>query len=239
MPDSFSSFAALKEQGYQLTRKFGGTKSGIADPYISGYFFSWFQHLPTKLADYVPGMSNGDIARILAAACLSVTPPGGTLNKAEFTGLGGVKWSVPTNIDYGNTITLKFLEYSGTPINKIFRGWFNMIRDYRTGLSRIEDRYTKSAYAATLLYWITAPNASVDQIEFAAVYDGVFPSKDPSDLFTGDVEAVDKLEIEIEFNVDTQWLSLDNDWVIDRCKQIHNDILGGKQVAWDLGQKQV
>ncbi|MFW6310826.1 MAG: hypothetical protein ACOC1K_01175, partial [Nanoarchaeota archaeon] len=79
------------------TRKFGGTTHGVADPYLSGYFYTWFDKLPSGLTDYtgqgVSGISNlTDIKAVLAATCTGVTPPGGTLNRVEFTGLGGVKW---------------------------------------------------------------------------------------------------------------------------------------------------
>lgn len=99
-----------------LTRKFGGTQIGVADPYTSGYFFIWFEKLPPGLIKYVQQGNSGisstsEIQNILAASCLSVTPPGGTLNKVEYTGLGGIKWAVPGNVDYGNSVSIKFLEF--------------------------------------------------------------------------------------------------------------------------------
>src|SRR5574340_63751 len=116
-----SSFSNISKN--MLTRKFGGTV-GQADPYITGYHFIYFAKLPSLLIDYVKKAkgdqatlaSNEEIKQVLSATCLSVTPPGGTLNKVEFTGLGGVKWAVPGNIDYGNSVSAKFFELSGTPI---------------------------------------------------------------------------------------------------------------------------
>ena len=35
-----------------LTRKFGGTKIGVADPYLTGYHFIWFDYLPPDLYKY-------------------------------------------------------------------------------------------------------------------------------------------------------------------------------------------
>ncbi|GAG35449.1 unnamed protein product, partial [marine sediment metagenome] len=136
-----------------LTRKFGGTTAGVADPYVTGYHFIWFDHIPAALPNYTlqggvnnpssgSGTSSGlnttaDIGKVMAASCLSVTPPGGTLNKVEFTGLGGVKWAVPGNIDYGNSVSVKFLEFNRTPILDIMHGWVKLIRDYRTGISDV------------------------------------------------------------------------------------------------------
>jgi hypothetical protein len=218
-----NSFAALGQN--ILTRKFGGTVQGVADPYVTGYHFIWFDQLPAKLGDYTKGGVSqleqpGEIRSVLAASCLSVTPPGGTLNKIEFTGLGGVKWAVPGNIDYGNSVSIKFLEFNRTPILDIMHGWVKLIRDYRTGVSNLPDDengagYTKSTYAGLMYYWTTAPDART--VEYYACYDGVFPAKDPQDLFTSDVETVGRLDVEIEFNVDYAW---HEPWVYNKCKEL-------------------
>ena len=215
------SFAELGQN--IATRRFGGTKVGVADPYVSGFHYVWFDKIPDKLAQYVAqGKSkidgNAEIQKILAATCLSVTPPGGTLNKVEFTGLGGIKWAVPGNIDYGNTVSVKFFEFNKTPLLDILHYWVKMIRDYRTGISILEDGedgtgYSKSTYACIMYYWTTAPDGR--SIEYYACYDGVFPAKDPQDLFTSDVETVGRLDMEIEFNVDYAW---HEDWVYKKCQ---------------------
>ena len=216
-----SSFAAVAAN--TLTRRFGGIKAS-AEPYVSGYHFIWFAQLPAKLPDYTRNMNSNlaqlsDIQKVLSATCLSVTPPGGTLGKVEFTGLGGIKWAVPSNIDYGNTVSVKFLEMSKTPILDIMHGWVKLIRDYRTGVTELEagdqgDGYKKSTYAGLMYYWTTAPDAK--SIEYFAAYDRVFPSKDPQDLFTSDIETVGRLDIEIEFNVDYAW---HEPWVLTKCKE--------------------
>lgn len=203
----------------RLTKKFGGHKTGVADPYVTGYHFIWFDKMPdlsSYLADEPCGSLNNtdDMPSILAACCTGVTPPGGTLNKIEFAGLGGVKWAVPGNIDYGNTVSLKFFEMQHLPIASIMHSWVKMIRDYRTGVSNLkEDDYTKANYSALMYYWTTAPDAR--EVEYYACFDGMFPSKDPGDLFTSDVETVGKLDIEIEFNVDYAW---HEKWVRDKCE---------------------
>jgi len=215
------SFAELGQN--MMTRKFGGTTVGVADPYTSGYHFIWFDKLPPGIVKYtqdsVSGISTeSQMKNILAASCLSVTPPGGTLNKIEFTGLGGVKWAVPGNIDYGNTVSVKFLEFNKTPILDIMHSWVKMIRDYRTGTSDLIDGdegegYTKKTYAGLMYYWTTAPDART--VEYYACYDGIFPGKDPQDLFSSDVETVGRVDLEIEFNVDYAW---HEPWVLKKCQ---------------------
>ena len=227
-----NSFNVVAEN--QFDRNFGGTTVGVADPYISGYHFINFVKLPielTKFIKYGDGERHGigselEISQTLNASCLSVTPPGGTLNKAEFTGLGGIKFAVPTNVDYGNTLTVKFLEYSSLPILSIIGGWVRMIRDYRTGTSQLAGtagttEYTKANYAGTLLYWTTKPDGLT--VEFSACYTGIFPTKDPMDLYTGDLTAVDKLEPDIEFNVDWIW---HEKWVHDKAQELATAIHG-------------
>jgi hypothetical protein len=212
-----------------LSRNFGGTVAGVADPYVTGYHFIWFAKLPPGLAEYAKLDNNSVISNLLAGACLSVTPPGGTLNKVEFTGLGGIKWAVPANVDYGNSVSVKFLEFNGTPLLNIMHGWVKMIRDYRSGVSNLVDGedlsgYTKSTYAGLMYYWTTAPDAKT--VEYYAVYDGVFPTKDPQDLFTSDVETIGRLDTEIEFNVDYIW---HEDWVRDKCVEYADQVFSVKQ----------
>lgn len=216
-----TSFNVVNEN--QFDRNFGGTVKGVADPYISGYHFIKFVKLPPKLPEFVSygdgqraGLAEEDIPKLLNASCLSVTPPGGTLNKTEFTGLGGVKFAVPTNVDYGNTLTIKFLEFSSLPILSTIGGWVRMIRDYRTGTSQLdsdEGDYTKANYAGTIMYWTTKPDGK--HVEFSALYTGTFPTKDPMDLYTGDLTAVDKLEVDVEFNVDWIW---HENWVHEKAQ---------------------
>ena len=225
-----NSFANAADN--RLTRNFGGTIAGVADPYLTGYHFIYFAKLPSGLADYTR-MSNTEIQNLLAGACLSVTPPGGTLNKVEFTGLGGTKWSVPGSVDYGNSVSVKFLEFNGTPILDIFHGWIKMIRDYRTGVTALEDGdqgggYTKATYAGIMYYWTTAPDART--VEYYAAYDGVFPTKDPQDLFTSDVETVGRLDTEIEFSVDYIW---HEDWTKAKCQTLAEQVYGIKESVID------
>ena len=223
-----------------LTRKFGGTTVGVADPYTTGYHFIWFERIPVGILNYITDGISGisstpEIQNILAASCLSVTPPGGTLNKTEYTGLGGVKWAVPSNVDYGNTVSIKFLEFNKTPILDIMHSWVKMIRDYRTGVTDLEDKedgsgYTKATYAGLMYYWTTAPDAKT--VEYYACYDGMFPAKDPQDLYTSDVETVGRLDVEIEFNIDYAW---HEPWVRSKCQSFAETFYSAKDVVKGYG----
>jgi hypothetical protein len=219
-------------------RNWGGTSQSVAcEPYISGYsFIAW--NIPTILTQMI-GLQGGfglesmgnsndmtdteenDTGSVLSAAMMAVTPPGGTLNKVQFQGLGGSKWSVPGSIDYGNTISIKYTEFSGLPIHRIHRAWCNAIRDNKIGLTALSNnglisgKYNKANYSATLLYWTTKPDGVT--VEYYAAYSGVFPLKDPMDVFSGDINSVDKLEIDIDYNVDMVY---HEDWVYELIQNI-------------------
>ena len=228
-----NSFAPLTSGENRFSRKWGGTQSSTVDPYVTGYHFIYFSYLPPSLGNmvaYAGGpdqiSSHAEIKNVLTSACLSVTLPGGTVNKAEFNGIGNIRYAVPSNIDYDNTITIRFLEFSGLPILAIFHGWCRMMRDYRSGASTLSndiDTYGKSNYAASMFYWTTQPNGKwVEEYECCT---GMFPMKDPRDQYGHDITAYDKLEIDIDFNVDTMWHEA---WVRERCQELAEEYHG----AW-------
>lgn len=216
-----NSFAPAANQSNRFSRKFAGSTTDSVDPYISGYFFVNFSYLPAKLVDFIRHSKGNDgigttaeVKNLLAASCLSVTMPGATVNKAEFTGLGGIRWSVPSNVEFDNTVTLRFLEYSSLPLLAIFHGWTRMIRDYRAGVSPLKgNEYTKSEYSGTMYYWTTKPDGHT--VEYFACLTGLFPMKDPTDQYGGDITTYDKLEVDIDFNVDYVW---HEEWVKTRCQ---------------------
>lgn len=189
----------------RFTRKWG-TGKGAVDPYITGYHFVKWVALPPSLGDHIGQINDGsksvgNYADLLSSLCTQVTLPGGTVNRAEINGLGNIRSAVPSNVDWDNTVTMRFLELSGLPVYKIISAWVRLIRDYRVGASKLaNDTYGKSKYAGAAYYWTTSPDGQT--IEFACCLAGLFPLKDPIDSFGHDLTAYDKLELDIDFNVD-------------------------------------
>lgn len=226
-----NSFAAVANGSNRFTRKWSGTQGATVDPYITGYHFIYFSYIPKTLERMLnqttlPGGIDtiAKVKNFLHSSCLSVTLPGGMVNRAEFNGLGNIRYSAPSNVDFDNTVSMRFLEFSGTPTLAIFHGWVRMIRDYRSGASPLDDTYdtyTRSNYAATMFYWTTQPNGKF--IEEYECITGMFPLKDPRDLYGHDLTVYDKLEIDIDFNSDTLW---HEDWVRDRCQTYAEDYYG-------------
>jgi len=233
-----NNFLRMTSGSNRFSRRWG-TVASYVDPYITGYHFVRWSYLPPQLSANVAHggnktmmeqvSNNTPLAYLMESATLSVTIPGATVNKAEFNGLGNIKWAVPTNVDWDNTCTCKYLEASGLPIYSLFHGWVRMIRDYRAGVSTIDREpgdYNKSNYAGTMYYWTTEPNGR--WVEYHCCMTGMFPTKDPTDLFGHDITAYDKLEIDIDFNVDYLW---HEDWTYDNCQAFVTD--SGYFPAWD------
>lgn len=197
-------------------RFFGGVAAeNPIDPYISGYHFMFMQ-MPAPLKAYitqnissVSGFENKDQdskfdpEAVLNTHNLALTPPGVTINKNTMNSTGGFKWSTPTNMDVGDTVTVRYNEYSGVPIYRIHKLWLNFIRNTNLGITETggetSNLYQRD-YKATLLYATVRPDMKT--MEFYAKFTGVFPSKSPTDVFASDVTTSDKLEIDMEYSID-------------------------------------
>ena len=57
-----NSFAQVERN--LLSRNFGGTIAGVADPYVTGYHFIFFPRLPPELPDYADIADNNKIGNI-------------------------------------------------------------------------------------------------------------------------------------------------------------------------------
>jgi len=110
-------------------------------------------------------------------------------------------------------------------------GWIKMIRDYRTGTTNIPNEvFTKAVYSSLMYYWTTAPDAR--SVEYYACYDGVFPTKDPQDLFSSDIETVGRVDVEIEFSTDYIW---HEDWVKSKCESLAETVYALKNTVEKYG----
>jgi len=216
-----------------FTRAFGGTKEPVvADPFISGYAFIKFENLPAQIRATEPNAVN-----LLTATAIGVTLPTIDLNKTTIRGLGGTKWSVPTDLVIGDTVSVRYVELAGLPISKIHTDWVYLIRDIRFGASNIQGA-SKTKYAANLLYVTTKPDGVT--IENAYYMTGIFPQRIPSDSHNFDVNTVDRVEIEITYNVDNIYLYQEglkisgNEFVLAKARQLIQKVSTYKQTikAW-------
>lgn len=202
-----------------VTRKYG-TDANAAEPYVSGVFFTEWTKIPANITPVMislgyDGLQPRQIMQVLSSLCKSVTIPGRTINKVEMQGIGGLRWSAPGQQDEDNNISMRFAEMQDMPNHRIFHAWTRMIRDNRTGLSRLRGpgQYSIGNYSGTVYYWTTNPGGA--DIQFASCYTGVWPTKDPSDLFGHDIASQDQLEIDIDFSVNYCWQDA---WVRNNVK---------------------
>ena len=188
------------------------------DAFVGGYFFVFFE-VPTKVGPVYQTLFSGmqtpnsvqaeanaeDMSLMLSALTTGVpTIPDTTINQNSMPGLGGTKWGVATNIDHPTTVGFKFRELSGLPVCKCIAAWYTMMRDPHAGTSLLHgDDYTKKEFSGSATLAYTKPDGIT--IEMATRFEGIYPVKYPSDLFTSDVATVDPLEPDIDFHVDSIW----------------------------------
>ena len=221
-----NSFSHATLGANRLTRKFG-TGTDTIEPYLTGGAHIHFSYIPSTVTETMSLQTDDKttlftepsyISNYLASTCLSVNIPPKTLSKTEFSALGGIRWSVPTNVETDTNFSMRFIESFGIPVRQIFHHWIRTIRDSRTGTSHLTgSRYRKHNYAGTLFYWTTKPDGK--EVEYSSCFTGVFPLRDPADSFGHDLAAIDKLEIDMDFSFDYQW---EQDWVKNRCQALAN-----------------
>lgn len=188
------------------------------DAFITGYFLTWleipervykvyeklFGGEPDNLKVLAPA-SGSDMTLMLSALCTGVPSiPDSTLNQTSMNGIGGTKWGVTTNLETSSTFSLKFREMQCMPVIKTIASWFTMIRDPHSGASLlVGDDYTKrNFFGRFTLAWL---KPDMQTIEMGARFEGIFPTKYPTDLLNSDNGSVEPLEPEIEFHCDSVW----------------------------------
>jgi len=147
--------------------------------------------------------------KMLSSLCEGVTTvPGGTMNVAIMSGMGGPKWGAPSNVDFGDEITLRFRELSGMPIRTFITSWTNVVRNTNTGASQLRTEgmtspkggYTKKNFSASLLYWTMKPNAR--DVEMAFYFTGLWSTSDLRSQIATDLTTVDGQAFDVNFHVD-------------------------------------
>lgn len=230
--------------GDKYMRFFGGSpKENPIDPYLTGWHYM-FISMPGTLINFITADAADSAGNendqpitqpeeILNIHNLSLTPPATTLNKATMNSIGGFKWSVPTNMDIGDNITVRYNEYSGLPIYRIHKGWVDFIRNTNLGISNSNEASNlyQTDYKATIIYATTRPDG--ESIEFCSKFTGVFPTKIPTDSFASDIATSDKLEIDIEYSIDFMYDN--NKEVIEQAKALISDARA-KGVAYNDGR---
>ena len=208
----FTNNAEIKNNFANAVTK-GFNTSIYSDVYISGYFYILWTRVPTFLKENVDNL--GDFAAMTSRLYKSVEIPAVTLNTVEIvTGFSNTnKVNIPTTLDYDRNLTVTYNELSGLPITRFHQRWISGIRDYSSGVSDIPN-YGINTYTGELLYITTKPvhfqqQGSFGQstgttpnermVETAHLFSKIFPTTDNQNLFSGNIEASDKVEQPISY----------------------------------------
>lgn len=197
----------------KFDRNFGGNIK--TEPYLSGYTFAKFfipstisvrTIIDTSLGQMLNNLlynvtteQNEMYNSILESSFVSTTIPSKSIQTITHNGLNGNNWHQPGGTTIDDTISMKFMEFSGTPVTQIIGEWIDLISSSPYNVSRLKN-FTKNEYQGKILIWNTSPNGK--DIEKQYLFTGVFPTKDPRDLFGHDISSVDKIDVNIDFSFD-------------------------------------
>jgi len=182
------------------------------DPLITGYAFIIWTKVPTWVEAEYPSFKKMTQTNFKSFDGISDM----TLNSVSYAHtFNGNEYFVPSNITKENTeFTLKHQEFSGSPIKNMYQYWVSGIRDPLTNIATYPTKASSSdttlQYAAknhtgSLLYIVTRPDANNfdgHNVEFAAYYSAVFPTKIPIGHFNYAQNTNDAVEIDMTFKGD-------------------------------------
>ena len=209
MPDFLSRSGAIAQpQGGAATADnfFNGytpTGKNAHDPYISGFaFIKWISvpiWIPT--APEFKALSEKNFKSFSGINDIQMGTEG---VRAGFT---GNEIHYAKDITKSGEFTMKYQEQSGSPLSKIYNAWVSGIRDPKTGIATYPKanglEYHSSNHTGVLLYVVTRPDADNfnggKNIEFAALFTKVMPTKIPLNHFNFESGSHDLAEPEQEF----------------------------------------
>ena len=174
------------------------------DPLITGYAFIIWTHVPDWVtgaySDFIP-MTQKNFKSFDGVEDMSMD------TAAYSQSFNGTEYNVASSISKANTeFTLKHQEFSGSPIKDMYQYWISGIRDPETGIATYPVKkgieYAAKNHTGSLIYIVTRPdanNVSKSNIEFAAYYTNVMPTKIPLSHFNYSQNDHALVEIDIPF----------------------------------------
>ena len=178
------------------------------DPLVTGYAFIYWVHVPDWLTN--TGTDGAGFENFKELTQRNFKSLQGISDieldaQAYQYGFANNEYNVAAGITKANTeITLKHQEFSGSPIKNAYQAWVSGIRDPETGIATYPGLYNKEYKAANhtgeLIYIVTRPDGNTanhyNNIEFAAYFTNVFPTRIP--LAHMNYDQGDKSVVEIE-----------------------------------------
>lgn len=154
------------------------------DPLITGYAFIIWTKIPFWMNSKYPGfkaMTQKNFKSLDGIGDMELQ------TSAYLYGFSNNEYHVNAGITKQNTeFTLKHQEYSGNPIKNMYQYWVSGIADPETGIASYPVMYgvdyAAKNHTGCLMYIVTRPDANnvkMKNIEFAAYWTNVIPTKIP------------------------------------------------------------
>ena len=154
------------------------------DPIVTGYAFIFWTKLPKWVVKMYPGFAAMTQKNFKSFDGISDIE----LQVQEYNyGFANNEYAVAGGITKANTdFTIRHQEYSGNPIKNMYTAWVSGIADPETGIATYPRTfgmdYAAKNHTGELIYIVTRPdanNTSKTNIEFAAYYTNVMPTRIP------------------------------------------------------------
>lgn len=174
------------------------------DPYVTGYSFVIWTKIPFWVRQTFPGfkaMTEKNFKGFQGLENMELTT-----NDYMHT-FNGNNYRTAASITKGNTgFQMTHQEFSGSPIKNMYQYWVSGIRDPRTGIATYPKifncEYKAKNHTGELMYIQTRPDANnvgKNNIEFAAYYTAVMPTRIPVDHHNYTMETHEEVQIEQDF----------------------------------------
>jgi len=172
------------------------------DPFMSGYAFIKWLKVPTWIGESSEFMAYSEKNFKAFSGINDIAMDTSTVT-AGFT---GNEHSYAKGITKTGDFTIRHQEHSGSPLTAMYNAWVSGIRDPKTGIATYPEAagipYHSSNHTGTLLYVVTRPDANNfggKNIEFAALFTKVMPTKIALGHFNFETGNHDVNDIEQEF----------------------------------------
>lgn len=174
------------------------------DPLVTGYAFIVWTKLPKWIVQEYPGFKAMTEKNFKAFSGIEDME----LQTQQYQyGFANNDYNVAAGITKNNTeFTLRHQEFSGSPIKNMYQFWVSSVADPETAIASYPKvygmEYSAKNHTGELMYIVTRPdvnNVEKRNIEFAAYYTNVMPTRIPLSHFEYTQGEHNLVEIEIPF----------------------------------------
>ncbi|ALN97882.1 hypothetical protein Bp8pS_203 [Bacillus phage vB_BpuM-BpSp] len=174
------------------------------DPLVTGYAFIIWTKLPKWMEKEYPGFKSLTQKNFKSFSGIEDIE----LQTQEYQyGFANNNYNVAAGITKNNTdFTIKHQEFSGSPIKNMYQAWVSGISDPETGIATYPKlygmEYAAKNHTGELIYVVTRPdvnNVDKKNIEFAACYTNVMPTRIPLAHLEYNQGSHDLVELDITF----------------------------------------